>query len=134
MFELYCWQSSMFDLDILRIRSIDKNCSTLLLAYFFLLVSSCNTVLIFNLQEELSVSGTGTVVVRSPRGSPRGIQSTSLFSDQSSLVLSAFLPKFLYTHLPKIFLAYLPLTTGVNSLCSPVAHLLLLRMLLPVAL
>lgn len=35
--------------------------------------------------EELSVSGTGTVVVRSPRGSPRGIQSTSLFSDQSSL-------------------------------------------------
>ncbi|KAH0651982.1 hypothetical protein KY285_032147 [Solanum tuberosum] len=31
--------------------------------------------------EELSVSGTGTVVVRSPRG----IQSTSLFSDQSSL-------------------------------------------------
>lgn len=35
--------------------------------------------------EELSVSGTGTVVVRSPRGSPREIQSTSLFSDQSSL-------------------------------------------------
>lgn len=35
--------------------------------------------------EELSVSGTGTVVVRSPRGSPRGIQSSSLFSDQSSM-------------------------------------------------
>ncbi|XP_009596197.1 uncharacterized protein [Nicotiana tomentosiformis] len=35
-------------------------------------------------QEELSVSGTGTVVVRSPRGSPRGFQSSSLFSDQSS--------------------------------------------------
>lgn len=35
--------------------------------------------------EELSVSGTGTVVVRSPRGSPRGFQSSSLFSDQSSL-------------------------------------------------
>ncbi|KAM3396053.1 serine/threonine-protein kinase 3/4 isoform X1 [Capsicum galapagoense] len=35
--------------------------------------------------EELSVSGTGTVVVRSPRGSPRGIQSSSLFTDQSSM-------------------------------------------------
>ncbi|CAN4104203.1 unnamed protein product [Withania somnifera] len=36
-------------------------------------------------EEELSVSGSGTVVVRSPRGTPRGIQSSSLFSDQSSM-------------------------------------------------
>ncbi|CAN4102914.1 unnamed protein product [Withania somnifera] len=35
--------------------------------------------------EELSVSGSGTVVVRSPRGTPRGIQSSSLYSDQSSM-------------------------------------------------
>ncbi|XP_055823482.1 uncharacterized protein LOC129891993 [Solanum dulcamara] len=39
----------------------------------------------YSREDELSVSGTGTVVVRSPRGSPRGIQSSSLFSDQSSL-------------------------------------------------
>ncbi|KAK3034987.1 hypothetical protein RJ639_033365 [Escallonia herrerae] len=37
--------------------------------------------------EELSVSGTGTVVVRSPRG---GGQSSSLFSDQSTLSSSTF--------------------------------------------
>ncbi|KAK1367105.1 putative serine/threonine-protein kinase svkA-like [Heracleum sosnowskyi] len=44
------------------------------------------TLLKLKLQDDLAASGTGTVVVRSPRG----VKSSSLFSDQSTLSSSTF--------------------------------------------
>lgn len=86
------------------------------------------------LQDELSVSGSGTVIVRSPRG----YQSSIPFSDQSSLVCGCVVHmiKILYLQW-SLYISVLVLALTWYQLyppCSLAIHMLLLRMLLPVVL
>lgn len=78
--------------------------------------------------EDISMDGTGTVVVRSPRA-----QTSSLFSDQSTMVglKSVF---FNLNNLLVFFNDLICFLIGVHCLFSRAAHLALLKMLQSVAL
>ena len=70
---------------------------SLTLNYMFLLCSDLVTLfLLLYSQDEMSVSGSGTVVIRSPRGS----QSSALLHDPSSLV--GFLHSYLHINIKQI--------------------------------
>ena len=110
---------------------------SLALYYIFLLCSDLVTLfLLLYSQDEMSVSGSGTVVIRSPRGS----QSSALFREPSSLVsFLHFLHSCLHKNIKQIksllpFVSQPLILLDFNVLCSLAAHMLLLKMLLPVEL